>query len=321
VLNNYHYFIALAEEQNISKAAQKLFISHQCLSKYLKNLEDAYHVTFFERSPKLTLTHAGQIYLKMIRQIQGLEEDLDSQLEEIRQSKRGLIRLGTTEGRYRILIPDLLAQFKRMYPDVILDVQYGASSVQLSEALLENRLDMVLLNKSDISLNQLQLWPVLDEEMYLVISDTMLETYFPNRCPKCLHEFAQGVDLAQFRHIPFVLSKPGLNSRNALEAYLQDRQIQLNCITELTQLDLHFMLTARDYAASLCWSMFIPKIRQMNAEGGLSHLNVFPLKGRKIKNQVVLATRKGKIFPPYGKDLIRQIKQMCAAFADPELDI
>ena len=40
MFNNYEYFITLAEEENISRAAEKLFISHQCLSKYLKNLEE-----------------------------------------------------------------------------------------------------------------------------------------------------------------------------------------------------------------------------------------------------------------------------------------
>ena len=59
MLNNYNYFITLAEELNISRAAEKLFISHQCLSKYLKNLESEYGIPLFERTPALKLTLAG----------------------------------------------------------------------------------------------------------------------------------------------------------------------------------------------------------------------------------------------------------------------
>ena len=66
MFNNYEYFIALAEEENISRAAEKLFISHQCLSKYLKNLEENYHVMFFDRQPKLKLTPAGEAVAKRI---------------------------------------------------------------------------------------------------------------------------------------------------------------------------------------------------------------------------------------------------------------
>lgn len=314
MLNNYSYFIALAETRNISKAAQKLFISHQCLSRYLKNLEQAYHVTFFERTPRLTLTPAGQAYLETIRQVQLLEKNLDSQLDDIRQAKRGNIVFGTTDGRYRILVPDLLAQFKRMYPDVILEAQSNPDSKKLSERVLEGELDMVLLNKSDISSKQLVFQPVLDERMYLIISDNMLKTYFPNRYPQCIQDFANGVNLSQFQHVPFVMGRKNLVSRRSIEDYCQSHQIQFNCVMELGQLDLHGMMTARDYAASFCWSMYVPAIQKLNREGQYSYLYIFPIKGRGITNQLVLVTRKGKIFPDYGRALIRLIKENCASF-------
>lgn len=319
MFNNYQYFIMLAQERNISKAARKLFISHQCLSRYLKNLESEYRVTFFERTPKLILTPAGETYLSAVRQMQLLEENLDSQLEDIRQAKRGNIVFGTTDGRYRILVPDLLAQFKKLYPDVILEAQSNPDSKKLSERVLEGDLDLVLMNRSDISNKQLIFQPVLDERMYLIISDNMLKTYFPNRYPQCAQDFSKGVNLSQFQHVPFVLGRKNLVSRKSIEQYCQAHQLQLNCVMELSQLDLHSMMTARDYAASFCWSMFIPNIQRLNQEGKYSFLHAFPIKGQGIANQVVLAMRKGKIFPAYGRDLIRLIKENCVAFANPTL--
>ena len=152
MLNNYNYFITLAEEKNISRAAERLFISHQCLSKYLKNLEQEYRVTFFERSPRLKLTVAGEAVLNMLRQVQFLERNLESQLDDIRQSRRGIIRLGTTEGRYRILFPDLLAQYKKLYPEVRLDVHY-ANSEELATGILRNDFDIVIMNKTFVNLS------------------------------------------------------------------------------------------------------------------------------------------------------------------------
>lgn len=96
MLNNYEYFIALAEEQNISRAAEKLFISHQCLSKYLKNLEQTYPISFFERTSHLKLPPAGEAMPETLRQVLFLDHNLQSQLDDIRFSKKGLIRLGTT---------------------------------------------------------------------------------------------------------------------------------------------------------------------------------------------------------------------------------
>lgn len=319
MLNNYQYFITLAEEKNISRAAEKLFISHQCLSKYLKNLEQTYRISFFERTPHLKLTPAGEAMLETLQQVQFLEHNLESQLEDIRFSRKGIIRLGTTEGRYRVLIPDLISEFKIMYPDVVLDVQYAVTQ-QLTDRVLKNELDLVLLNQNTIDHNQLDTQPLLNERMYMVISDHMLEHYFPNQYPQCKQTFAQGVDLKKFQQVPFVMNRRHFNSRTALDNYLQSRGIHLNCIMELTQLDIHFMMTARDYAASFCWSMYLPTIHQMNQSDPSRHLNIFPIRGLDTINQFSLVMLKGKILPAYGRDLVSLIKQKCASFSNSALE-
>lgn len=61
---NYRYFLVLAEEKNISRAADRLFITHQNLSKYLSNLEKECGVILCQRKPVFTLTYAGQLLLQ-----------------------------------------------------------------------------------------------------------------------------------------------------------------------------------------------------------------------------------------------------------------
>ena len=206
MLNNYNYFITLAEELNISRAAEKLFISHQCLSKYLKNLEIEYQTPLLERAPKLKLTLAGEALLETFRKVQFLEQNLQSQLEDIKNAKRGVIRLGTTEGRYRILMPKLLAQYHKLYPDVDLDVRY-ATSGDLAESIRKNELDVVLLNRTFVDENEFEVKPLIDEKLYLIVSDNMLARYFPDQYPECKDRFLkEGVDLADFQDFPFVLN-------------------------------------------------------------------------------------------------------------------
>lgn len=89
MISNYHYFLVLAEELNISNAAKRLYISHQCLSKYLKSLEEDYGVTFFERKPKFSLTHAGSIMLKTLREIERSEQNLESSWQISKNPKAG----------------------------------------------------------------------------------------------------------------------------------------------------------------------------------------------------------------------------------------
>lgn len=81
MLQNYQYFITLAETLNISHAAQKLYISHQCLSRYLKTLEHECGLTLFERKPTFALTYAGQTLLEAFREIERIEKTPNSRLK------------------------------------------------------------------------------------------------------------------------------------------------------------------------------------------------------------------------------------------------
>ena len=315
MLNNYRYFITLAEELSISRAAEKLFISHQSLSKYLKNLENEYRLTLFERVPVPRLTLAGKILLEMFRNVQSLELNLQSQFDDIRDSRRGVIRLGTTEGRYRILIPKLMAQYRKLYPEVELDVRY-ATSDELAEALLRNEMDIVILNKTFVTSQDFEVRTMLDEKLFLVISDNMLKRYFPEQYPQCVERFRnEGVDLASFCEIPFVLNTRKFNSRLLLDSYALEHGTRLKCAMELTQLDVHFQLAAYDYAACFCWTMYIPIIHKMNKEEAEHHLNIFSLRDGNFNNQFVCAYKKGKMLPKYGQELINFIRKECESFS------
>ena len=136
MLQNYHYFLVLSETLNISKAAEKLYISHQCLSRYLKNLEDECGLTLFERKPKLTLTYAGQILQESLREIQRVEQNAVKALSELKTGETGLVRLGITEGRLRIFLPNLLKSYREMFPNVTLQA-ISAPTVSMLEQLME----------------------------------------------------------------------------------------------------------------------------------------------------------------------------------------
>lgn len=60
---NIKYFIAIAEEQNISAAARKLYVSQQSLSEHLKKLETEIGAPLFIRGNTITLTVAGECFL------------------------------------------------------------------------------------------------------------------------------------------------------------------------------------------------------------------------------------------------------------------
>lgn len=321
MIQNYNYFITLAEEGSISKAAARLFVSHQCLSKYLKGLETEYGVALFNRKPKLSLTPAGEIFYESLRQFELIENNLKDQMSNYHDSDTGTLRIGTTEGRFRILMPEILVDFQKKYPNVEL-VTECANSNTLREMVLNNQLDMMITAFSADGSNRLSSSLIMKEQLYLIISDNMLKQYFPDTFPECKDKFRKGADLHDFQHVPFVLNKRGFSSRDIVDSYTMKNNITLNCVREIIQADIHYLLSAKDYAASFCFSMFLPGVSAANnLESVNSKLNIFPVAGFDTTNPVRLLYLKDRIFPPYGYFLISLIKEICKPFMNPPLEI
>ena len=311
MLQNYQYFITLAETLNISHAAQKLYISHQCLSRYLKTLEHECGLTLFERKPAFTLTYAGQTLLEAFREIERIEKNAEQSLEELRTGNSGEIHFGITEGRLRIFFPDLLKRFQEQFPDETLKA-VSAPTSEMLDMLLENKLDLVLGGLTRRTVPTLDFKRVMDEDLYLVVSDNLLRTYFAADYPACKEAFIQGADLRLFEALPFTAAHKGFNSRTILDEFLQTSGISLNIVYEANQPDLLHILTSNDYACSFCLSMYLPNIKKLNQMCPPNNqLNVFPIKGLTAKNSIFLISQKGKYFPQYTKSLIKLVRQMC----------
>lgn len=312
MFNNYHYFLVLAEELNLSNAAKRLFISHQALSKYLKGLEENYGVAFFERKPKIALTQAGITMLDALRQVELIEQNLCNQLTDIKEDKSGTIHFGITEGRYPIIVPKLLKEFRLLHPKVEL-VIHRTTSPEMQDMVVNNSLDLFLSGVSNITVANLKYEKVIEEHMYIVISDNLLRQYFSDQYPACIAHFSKGVDLRQFQHVPFILNKQNFNSRIMIDQHLAKLGITLNTIAELTQPDIHYLLCAEDYAACFCLTMYLSGINHLNQSlPKHSRLHVFPIAQFQSVNPLALIYHKNKIFPPYVNDLKQIVKRLCS---------
>lgn len=317
MLQNYEYFLTLAETKNISKAAEKLYVSHQCLSRYLKNLEDECGLTLFQRKPSLSLTYAGQVLADSMREIQRIEQNTMRKLIDLKDGTTGAVRLGVTEGRLRIFLPGLIKEYQEMFPGVTLQA-VSAPTKELLELLVDNKLDLVLGSPTDRVIPNLEYLTIMEEDLYLVVSDSLLEQYFPDSYPDCKEKFRAGADIHLFREMPFCAATKGYNSRSIIDEFLQTANTTIRIIYEANQPDLLHLMTAHDYAASFSLSMYLPHIYALNRSLPEGHqLNVFPIKGLSRKNPIFLIYRSGTYFPNYTKALIGLIQRQCTAYQEP----
>ena len=314
---NYHYFLVLAEECNISRASERLYITRQNLSHYLSRLEEELGVVLFERKPVLSLTYEGKLLYDTLRQVETLEQNLHAQYADLHEDRGGEVRLGTTEGWFRILMPDLMSEFKKEYPDIQLSIT-SATSPELSEMVLNNRLDLAILGMPSKPNRMLSYTEVLQEKLYLVVSDNMLREQFGADYPACKEELRGGADLRLFQDVPFALNMPYFNSHLLIDRHLETLGITLRCVHTSSHPDLHHMMSLRDYAASFCLTMYLPALLRLNEENG-GVLNIFPIKDFTARNSVVVCCLQNRVLPNHTRALLRMIRKRCGQFSQYDL--
>ena len=74
------YFIYIARHRNITRAAEELHITQQCLSNYLKKLEDYYGLPLLTRKPQMNLTPFGETVYKRALMIQGIQNEIEASI-------------------------------------------------------------------------------------------------------------------------------------------------------------------------------------------------------------------------------------------------
>lgn len=131
------YILAIVDSGgNLTKAAEKMFISQPALSQILKKVETECDVTLFDRgSNPMRLTRAGERYARAARAMLDIEHSMRRAFEDEKNLERGELHIGVTPFRATYLLPKILSQYHRKYPgiDVILHQTVSSNLARLME--------------------------------------------------------------------------------------------------------------------------------------------------------------------------------------------
>ena len=139
------YFIAVAEEENITRAAERLNIAQPSLSRQLMQLENELDAKLFERSKKgISLTEEGRILRQYAEEIISLNDKTEQVFSARKRQLGGLISIGCTETLGAETLPQLLKAFTEKSPDINFDVLYGNTD-DIKEKVLNGIMDVGLV--------------------------------------------------------------------------------------------------------------------------------------------------------------------------------
>lgn len=123
------YFITIATTKNVTKAAQKLYVSQPALSSHIKQLETELKTQLFIRKHRnIELTPAGELFLIRARELLIHQENMINEIQAFSKSQQSNLRLGFMTGNIYRNIPDLLVTYKQANPSFSYSITNTSSS-------------------------------------------------------------------------------------------------------------------------------------------------------------------------------------------------
>ena len=214
------YLLTLADCRNMTRAAEKLYISQSALSHYVKNVEEELGVLLFDRSTSpMSLTYAGQCYMASARRILLEDERLNKELRDITNHMTGKLTIGTSQDRASYMMPRILPPFSARYPGIETEV-FTASGKKLMDALRSGQVDMVLLPANwETDAQGLCSEVIYTEELVLAAKAGMLP-------PSARITGKNAVRPAALDKMPFFLLYPEHAMRNFCDAFFKRNRIK-----------------------------------------------------------------------------------------------
>ena len=144
-IREMNYIIAIAEEGSISKAAERLFMAQSSLSQYLSSLEHEVGSKLFVRtSTGVRPTESGRLMIDYAYRERSEYHRLRDQIQDVEALKGGRVIMGISTFRGTFLLPPVLGEFRRLYPDVHVEI-VEANSMALEGMLRAGTIDLALI--------------------------------------------------------------------------------------------------------------------------------------------------------------------------------
>ena len=169
-LRQLRYLVALAEEQNFTRAAASEHIAQPALSQQIRRLEEELGLALVERTTRrVALTGAGELLVVRARRIMAELEAAESELEALRGVYTGHVTIGAMHTMGPVDLSLALARFRERHPDVGLTVR-EQSSEELAEMLRIDELDLAFLSVTErVESHGLGLHQLVSEELVVLL--------------------------------------------------------------------------------------------------------------------------------------------------------
>lgn len=267
-----HYFLAIAREENFTRAAEQMHVTQPTLSRQIADLEQELGVKLFIRSNHhIVLTEDGMILKRRAQEILSLADKTKRDFLRGDENLEGVISIGSGEFLSTRILTDCIAQFRKKHPLVQFEI-YSGNAGNIRDRIERGLLDVGLMSEPiDIRKYAFITMPVKEQWGALVREDS----------PLAGKEFLRPQDLLD---IPLI-SAVGEFLESNVAKWLGEYAAQVHIIAKGNLLYNEAMLAQSNIGAVIC-------IRLSCRYDGLQFIPFSPA----LTNDTALAWKKEQIF-------------------------
>lgn len=241
----YRIFYTVANNGNITKAAEELMISQPAISKTIKNLEEQLGGKLFVRTKRgVILTEEGKELYKYISKAMEYIKCAENRFTELINLDVGSIRIGISTTLTKEFLLPYLEVFHEKYPKIDIQIITNMSN-ELIFKLKNGLLDIVFLNITNEE---------CDNDIELVKCKKIKDCFVINKNFKDL--IGKQISIKELNNYPLILQTKGSNTRKFLDNFTRTLGINLesnielasySLVVEFTKIGLGIGYATRDY--------------------------------------------------------------------------
>ena len=277
--NQLRVFYQTARHLSCTKAAEKLFITQPAVTAQVKLLEDSCNLKLFKKKGRrIYLTDEGKTLYGYAQKVFEYETEIESVIEEMKELKRGVLRLGTTKAYARYFMPFLITSFRDAYPHIKIHLDEG-SSLDMIRSLVDLKNEVALISKAEDN-PDIRFIPFSQEELVLITAQD--------------HKLARrkSVLVRDLREEPIIMKERGSGTRKLVNELFSKKGLTPNILMETSNTEFIKQLVQRGDGVS-----FVVR-EAVAAELHEGRLATVPIRGSKVYLDVSIAYLKDQHLSP-----------------------
>ncbi|QGG53935.1 LysR family transcriptional regulator [Lysinibacillus pakistanensis] len=223
-LKQLQYFIAVTEQMNFSKAAEKLHISQPSLSNAIKKLEQEIGSPLLKRNTRnLQLTEAGELLYERAKVILKNMEVLKIEMDEVIVHGTSEVTIGVMES-IKHWLPKVIANYKRDYPQMMIHLVDILGSKRVKKSLKSYKTHVIITNQR-MDDDELEVQSLYEERLVAVL---------PLNHPLAEKDRLTFADLC---NEPFIISTEGFQTRLDILSAFEQANVKMNIQYEIERFE------------------------------------------------------------------------------------